>query len=164
MQKEQRVGVFVDVQNLYYSARNLYKSKINFKELLKEAVAGRKLIRAIAYSIRAGEKDEDSFYKALEEIGFEVKAKQLQIFYGGNKKGDWDVGIAMDAIELAHRLDTIVLISGDGDFIPLVQHLRRALGCRVEVVAFGKSCSSKLSEEADRFVDLDQNKKYLLKK
>ena len=164
MQKEQRVGVFVDVQNLYYSARNLYKSKINFKELLKEAVAGRKLIRAIAYSIRAGEKDEDSFYKALEEIGFEVKAKQLQIFYGGNKKGDWDVGIAMDAIELAHRLDTIVLISGDGDFIPLVQHLRRALGCRVEVVAFGKSCSSKLSEEADRFVDLDINKKYLLKK
>ena len=115
MQKEQRVGVFVDVQNLYYSARNLYKSKINFKELLKEAVAGRKLIRAIAYSIRAGEKDEDSFYKALEEIGFEVKAKQLQIFYGGNKKGDWDVGIAMDAIELAHRLDTIVLISGDGN-------------------------------------------------
>jgi len=164
MQKEQRVGVFVDVQNLYYSARNLYKSKINFKELLKEAVAGRKLIRAIAYSIRAGEKDEDSFYKALEEIGFEVKAKQLQIFYGGNKKGDWDVGIAMDAIELAHRLDTIVLISGDGDFIPLVQHLRRALGCRVEVAAFGKSCSTKLSEEADRFVDLDQNKKYLLKK
>ena len=164
MQKEQRVGVFVDVQNLYYSARNLYNSKINFKELLKEAVAGRKLIRAIAYSIRAGEKDEDSFYNALEEIGFEVKAKQLQIFYGGNKKGDWDVGIAMDAIELAPRLDTIVLISGDGDFIPLVQHLRRALGCRVEVAAFGKSCSSKLSEEADRFVDLDKNKKYLLKK
>ncbi len=164
MQKEQRVGVFVDVQNLYYSAKNLYKEKMNFKEVLKEVVAGRKLIRALAYTIKAGEKEEDSFFNALEGIGFEVKSKQLQIFYGGNKKGDWDVGIAMDAIELAPRLDTVILISGDGDFIPLVQHLRRALGCRVEVCAFRRSCSSKLIEEADRFIDLDINKKYLLKK
>ena len=162
--KQQRVGVFVDVQNMYYSAKNLYKAKVNFKSILQEAVKGRNLIRAIAYVVEAQELKEKSFFDALENIGFEIKAKELQIFYGGNKKGDWDVGIAMDAIELAHRLDTIVLISGDGDFIPLVQHLRRALGCRVEVVAFGKSCSSKLSEEADRFVDLDQNKKYLLKK
>lgn len=164
MQKEQRIGVFVDVQNLYYSARYLYKSKINFKEVLKDVVAGRKLIRAIAYAVKAGEKDEDTFFNALENIGFEVKRKQLQVFYGGNKKADWDVGLAMDAIELAPRLDTIILISGDGDYIPLVEHLKRALGCRVEVAAFGKSCSSKLIEESDRFIDLDKNKKYLLKK
>jgi uncharacterized LabA/DUF88 family protein len=160
---EQRVGVFVDVQNLYYSAKNLYNSKVNFREILKSAVDGRKLIRAIAYVIKADVKDESNFFEALENIGFEVKAKDLQVFIGGAKKGDWDIGIAMDAIELAPRLDTIVLISGDGDFQPLVQHLRRALGCRIECVAFGKSASKKLVDEVDSFVDLDLNiRKYLI--
>ncbi len=163
IQREQRIGVFVDVQNMYYSARNLYGGKVNFKDVLRNIVRGRKLVRAIAYAIKAGEKDEEYFYNALEAIGFEVKLKELQIFYGGAKKGDWDIGIAMDAIELAHKLDVIVLVSGDGDFIDLVQHLRRAIGCRVEVAAFGRSCSSKLKEEADEFIDLD-NKKYLIRK
>ena len=85
----------------------------------------------------------------------------MQIFYGGNKKADWDVGIAIDAIELAPKLDVVVLISGDGDYIPLVEHLKRALGCRVEVAAFGRSCSSKLKECADDFMDLD-SKKFIL--
>lgn len=163
-QKEQRVGVFVDVQNLYYSARHLYNSKVNFKEVLKTAVAGRKLIRAIAYTIKAEMKDEATFYHALTTIGFEVKTKDLQIFFSGMKKGDWDIGIAMDAIEMAPKLDVIVLISGDGDFIALVQHLKRALGCRVEVIAFGSSASSKLQDEADHFTNLDENKKYLIKR
>ncbi len=162
--KEQRVGVFVDVQNLYYSARALYNSKVNFKEVLKEAVRGRKLIRALAYAVKAGEKEESTFYKALENIGFEVRLKDLQVFYGGAKKADWDIGIAMDAIEQAHKLDTIILVSGDGDFVPLVEHLKRALGCRVEVMAFGKSTSSKLIDAADHFVNLDENKKFILAK
>lgn len=163
-QKEQRVGVFVDVQNLYYSARHLYNSKVNFKEVLKTAVVGRKLIRAIAYTIKAEMKDEATFYHALTTIGFEVKTKDLQIFFSGMKKGDWDIGIAMDAIEMAPKLDVVVLISGDGDFIALVQHLKRALGCRVEVIAFGSSASSKLQDEADHFTNLDENKKYLIKR
>ncbi|MEK6947802.1 MAG: NYN domain-containing protein [Nanoarchaeota archaeon] len=157
--KEQRVGVFVDVQNMYYSARALYNSKVNFKEILKEAVNGRKLVRAFAYAVRAGEKDEENFHKALDGIGFEVKLKDLQVFYGGNKKADWDVGIAIDAIELAPKLDVVILISGDGDYIPLVEHLKRALGCKVEVMAFGKSCSGKLREATDEFLDMDQNHK-----
>ncbi len=163
-QKEQRVGVFVDVQNLYYSARHLYNSKVNFKEVLKTAVAGRKLVRAITYTIKAEMKDEATFYHALTTIGFEVKTKDLQVFFSGMKKGDWDIGIAMDAIEMAPKLDVVILISGDGDFVPLVQHLKRALGCRVEVIAFGSSTSSKLKEEADHFTDLDQSKKYLIKR
>ncbi len=162
--KDQRVGVFVDVQNLYYSAKNLYKSKVNFGEILRTAVFNRRLIRAIAYVIKADIMAEKSFFDALEQIGFEVKVKDLQVFYGGMKKGDWDIGIAMDAIELAHKLDTVVLVSGDGDFIPLVEHLKRALGCRVEVIAFGKSCSSKLIEEADDFVDLDSSRRFLISK
>lgn len=155
--KEQRVGVFVDVQNMYYSARNIYKSKVNFNTLLREAVRGRQLIRAIAYVIKADVKDEENFFDALKSFGYEVKAKDLQVFYGGAKKGDWDIGMAMDAIELAPKLDAILIVSGDGDFIPLVQHLKHALGCYVEIMAFGKTSSQKLIEEADNFVDMEQN-------
>lgn len=161
--KNQRVGVFVDVQNMYYSAKNLYKTKVNFKTLLIEAVAGRTLIRAIAYGIKADVKDEGNFFDALRNIGYEVKTKDLQTFIGGMKKGDWDIGIAMDMIELAPKLDTAILISGDGDFMDLIQHLKRAIGCRVEVIAFGKSASSKIKENADEFTDLDKNpRKFLI--
>ena len=160
--KYQRVGVFVDVQNMYYSAKNLYKSKVNFKAILTEAVAGRSLIRAITYGIKADVKDESNFFDALRNIGYEVKTKDLQTFIGGMKKGDWDIGIAMDMIELAPKLDTAILISGDGDFTELVQHLQRAMGCRVEVIAFGKSCSSKLKDVADEFTDLDKNPRRFL--
>jgi uncharacterized LabA/DUF88 family protein len=162
--KMQRVGVFVDVQNMYYSAKNLYKAKVNFKEILKEAVKGRSLIRAIAYVIRADIPDEKNFYTALENIGYEVKAKDLQIFVGGAKKGDWDVGIAMDMIELGNKLDTVILVSGDGDYVPLLQHMSRAMGCRTEVVAFGKTSSGKLKIATDMFVDMDQNsRRYLIR-
>ncbi len=165
LQKSQRIGVFVDIQNLYYSAKHLYKAKVNFNEILKEAVKGRSLIRAIAYVIKTDELKEKKFFEALKMIGFEVKAKDLQVFYGGAKKGDWDIGIAMDTIELAPKLDCVVLVSGDGDFVPLVQHLKRALGCKVEVMAFGRSASGKLKEEADIFIDLDKDKqKFLIKK
>ena len=160
--KEQRVGVFVDVQNLYYSAKNLYNAKVNFTQLLRTAVRGRKLVRAIAYVIKAFIKEEKGFHDALDQIGYEVKWKELQTFPGGAKKGDWDIGIAVDTIELAHKLDTIVLVSGDGDFVPLVEHLRRAMGCRIEVIAFGPSSSGKLRESADEFIDLDRDKKKFL--
>jgi uncharacterized LabA/DUF88 family protein len=158
----QRVGVFVDVQNMYYSAKNLYGAKVNFKEILREAVKGRTLIRAITYVIKADIRDEKAFFDALSKIGFEVKAKDLQVFYGGAKKGDWDIGIAMDMIELGPKLDTVVLVSGDGDFVSLVQHLSKAMGCRVEVMAFAKTCSAKLKEAADFFIDMEKAKRRFL--
>ena len=147
---------------MYYSAKNMYNAKVNFAQILRTAVSGRSLIRAIAYVIKADIKEEQNFFEALEKIGFEVKAKDLQIFPGGTKKGYWDIGLAMDTIELAPRLDTIVIVSGDGDYVPLVRHLRHALGCRIEVMAFGKSSSSKLREEADSFVDFDADKRRYL--
>lgn len=163
--KGQRVGVFVDIQNLYYSAKHLYKKKVNFGAVLKEAVQGRILVRAVAYVIKAEAMKEKTFFDALELMGYEVKAKDLQIFYGGAKKGDWDIGIAMDAIEMAPKLDAIVIVSGDGDYKELIQHLQRAHGCRVEAVAFGRSASIKLKETADQFVDLDRHyKKFLMQK
>jgi uncharacterized protein (TIGR00288 family) len=159
----QRIGVFVDVQNMYYSAKQLYSSKVNFRTILKDVIADRELVRAIAYVIKADVKDENTFYDALEDMGFEVRAKDLQVFYSGAKKGDWDVGIAMDVMRLAPKLDTIVLVSGDGDFSDLLEHAK-SLGCRTEVVAFGKTTSHKLRDVTDLFIDLDKDKKYLLKK
>lgn len=159
--KEQRVGVFIDVQNMYYSAKNLYNQKVNFRTILNEAVSNRKLIRAIAYVIKADVKEEKNFFDALEKIGFEVRAKDLQTFYGGAKKGDWDVGIAMDAMRMASKLDSVVIVSGDGDFTDLLHHLK-ALGCRAEVMAFRKTASSKIIAEADNFIDMDKNKRKFL--
>ncbi len=152
--KDQRVGVLIDAQNLYHSAKNLYGSKVNFGNLVKEAVAGRILIRAIAYVITTEGREEDSFFEALGKMGIETKTKDLQVFLGGAKKADWDVGLAVDAIRLASKLDTIVLLTGDGDFIPLVEYLKLTYGVQVEVMSFGKSSSGKLKEAADEFTDL----------
>lgn len=163
--KEQRVGVLIDVQNMYHSAKNLYSSaRVNFKEVLKAGVAGRKLVRAIAYVIRTETGEERSFFEALTKIGIETKVKNLQIFYGGLKKANWDVGIAVDAVKLSPQLDALVLVSGDGDFVPLVNYLK-SQGRQVEVMAFAKSASAKLEEAADDFIDLSQDiKRYLIKK
>ncbi len=160
--KEQRVGVFIDTQNLYHSARNLYQARVNFGAVLKDAVAGRKLVRAVAYVITTEAGDEKNFFEALSKLGIETKTKDLQIFAGGAKKADWDVGLAVDAIKMSPRLDSVVIVSGDGDFIPLVEYLQ-TIGVQVEVVSFGKSTSGKLREAVDDFVDLSLNpRKYLI--
>ena len=160
--KDQRVALFVDVQNMYYSAMNLYKTKVNFTNILKTAVSGRKLIRAFAYVIEADMKGEDKFHDRLELIGFEVRSKELQTFFGGAKKGDWDVGIAMDVLRMAPKVDTIVLVSGDGDFADLLKYVK-SLGCRAEVMSFKKTTSSRLLPETDDFIDLSQDtKKFLI--
>jgi uncharacterized LabA/DUF88 family protein len=160
---EQRVGVFIDVQNLYYSAKNLYGRKVNFGKIVEEAVAGRKLIRAIAYVVRTESQDETPFFEALYKLGIETREKDLQVFAGGMKKADWDVGLTVDAIRLAQSLDAIVLVSGDGDYLPLVEYLQKSSGKQVEVVAFGETTSSRLVEETDDFIDLSEHKdKFLI--
>jgi uncharacterized LabA/DUF88 family protein len=160
--KEQRVAVFIDTQNVYHSARNLYKARVNFGAVLKEVLAGRKLVRAVAYVITTEAGDEKNFFEALTKVGIETKTKDLQIFAGGAKKADWDVGMAVDAIKMAPKLDAVVLVTGDGDFIPLVEYLQTN-GIQVEVASFGKSTSSKLREAVDEFLDLSENpRKYLI--
>ncbi len=162
--KDQRVVVLIDVQNMYYSAKNLYGRKVNFKEILEEALGERRLIRAIAYGIRTETEEEKSFFEALRHRGIEVKVKDLQVFPGGLKKGDWDVGIAVDAIKFSRFVDVIVLVSGDGDFVPLVEYLRYATPVRVELMAFGRSCSGLLKQKVDEFLDLEKDaERFLLK-
>lgn len=160
--KEQRVAIFIDAQNLYHSAKNLYRANVNFGQVVKDALAGRLLTRVIAYVITTESGEEKSFFDALTKIGIETKTKPLQIFGSGAKKADWDVGLAIDAVKLASKVDATVIVSGDGDFVPLVEYLKTR-GCQVEVVAFGKSTSAKLIEAADDYLDLDANpRKYLL--
>ncbi len=159
--KNQRVGVFIDTQNLYHSAKNLYKARVNFGSILKEAVNGRQLVRAIAYVITTETGEEKSFLEALEKTGIETKAKPLQTFFGGAKKADWDIGMAVDAITFSPKLDVVIIVSGDGDFIPLVEYLKAQ--CQVEVIAFSRSASSQLQEIADDFIDLGEDtKKFLI--
>jgi len=162
--KNQRIAVFIDVQNLYHSARSLYDARVNFNELLKTAIAGRQLIRAFAYVISTKTGEEKSFFEALVNLGIEIREKPLQEFFGGAKKADWDVGLAIDAMRVSPNVDTVVIASGDGDFIPLVEYLMVNQGKRVEVLSFGKSTSSALKEVVDEFIDLGESKKYLIKK
>lgn len=163
--KEQRVSVFVDAGNMYHSAKNLYDANVNFQQILEVAVAGRKLVRAVAYVIKSNASDEQGFFDALSKQGFEIKMKDLQVFPGGMKKGDWDIGLAIDAIKMADKLDVVVLVTGDGDFVPLVKYLQENKGCLVEVIAFGDTTSGKLREAADDVVDLGKaTELFLLKK
>ena len=161
--KSQRVGIFIYTQNIYHSAKNLYGAKVNFGQVVKDALDGRVLIRATAYVITTESGDEKNFFEALSKVGITTKTKNLQIFAGGSKKADWDVAMAIDAISLSPKLDAVILITGDGDFIPLVEYLRVTQGCQVELVSFGKSTSSKLIEVVDDFMDLDKNPyKYMI--
>jgi len=163
--KDQRVGVFVDVQNMYHSGKNLYGSNVNFEKILSMAVGSRQLIRAIAYVICSNTSEEQVFFETISKYGFELKIKDLQIFPGGMKKADWDVGIAVDAIKLADKLDVVVLVTGDGDFIPLVRYLKENKGCRVELLSFGRTTSTKLVEEVDDAFDLGKEKnRFLIRK
>jgi uncharacterized protein (TIGR00288 family) len=160
----QRVGVLIDVANLYHSAKNIYSSRVNFREVLKLAISKRNLIRVFAYVVRTKTGEEKPFFEALISLGIETRIKDLQEFYGGAKKADWDVGIVIDAVRMAPSVDAIVLVSGDGDFVSLVEYLKNQ-GKRVEVIAFGKSASGHLKESADEFIDLDEMpSRYLLKK
>ncbi len=153
----QRVAVFIDTQNLYHSARSNYRANVNYQELLNRAVSERQLVRAFAYVIKSEEGTEEKFHEAIEELGIEIRIKDLQVFHTGAKKADWDVGIAVDMIRLTEKVDVIVLASGDGDFLEVMRYCQ-SRGVRVEIMAFDKTTNAKLMDEADLFTDLGDKK------
>lgn len=157
----QRLGVFLDVQNLYHSARAIYNARVNFQNLLRHVQEDRKLIRALAYSVSGGVDEEKGFFDAMGRMGYEIRTKDLQTFASGKQKGNMDMELAIDAMALAPKLDAVVIGSGDGDFRVLVDYLK-GQGVWVGVVAFGKSTSGKLIEAADYFYDLDADTKNFL--
>ncbi|MFC1517628.1 NYN domain-containing protein [Candidatus Margulisiibacteriota bacterium] len=154
--KHQRVGVLVDVQNLFYSARHQYKAKVNFARLLDTVVDGRRMIRSLAYVVQTKEIDQSNFIDMLERNGYEVRSKDLKVRADGSSKGDWDMGIAVDAISLADRLDVIVIVSGDGDYVDLVNMLK-GKGVRVEVASFPKSTAEELIKAANSYIPIEKN-------
>lgn len=170
--KEQRVGIFIDIQNLYHSAKNLYNARVNYKELLRALLGGRKLIRAIAYVVKTDEmagiteqaiSGETAFFDALKRTGIELRIKDIQVFASGAKKADWDVGMAVDAIRMVDFLDVIILVTGDGDFVPLIEYLRIGRGREVEVAAFSRSANNKIREAADEFIGIEEIPKGLIR-
>ena len=154
--KEQRIGIFIDIQNLYHSAKNLYGGRGKHAQLMKALSGGWKLGRPPGYSGKRGDMvGEETFFEALQKAGIELRIKDIQVFPGGAKKADWDIGMAVDAIRMASMLDIIVIVTGDGDFVPLVEYLKLGLGKGVEVAAFGRTTSGRLRESTDTFIDLE---------
>lgn len=158
----QRVGVFIDTQNMYYSARNVFGSKVNFGNIVEEAVGGRQLIRAVCYVVSTKTEEERPFFEALLNLGIEIKDKQLMEYESGQKKADWDVGLTVDVIRMLDMIDVVVLVSGDGDFTPLVEYAKNR-GRIVEVMSFGETTSSRLIDAADFCINLsDAPEKFLI--
>lgn len=151
----QRVAVLVDVQNLFYSAKYQYHAKVNFSKLMDKALAGRQLTRALAYIVKTPDIDQTSFLEMLKSKGFEIRSKDLRIRPDKTSKGDWDMGIAIDAISMAGRLDVIVLVSGDGDFIDLVKMLK-GNGLIVEIISFPKSTNDDLIKESTKYIPIEE--------
>ena len=145
----QRVGVFVDVQNMFYSAKYIMKAKLDFAKLMKKAVRGRQLIRAVCYVIDNPEIDQSGFTDMLIANGYEIKSKELRSRADGSQKGDWDMGIGVDAISMADKLDILVLVSGDGDFADLVYYLK-SKGVFVEAMSFSESTNDDLIKAVEK--------------
>ncbi|UCG29630.1 MAG: NYN domain-containing protein [candidate division WOR-3 bacterium] len=154
--KKETVAIFVDSQNLYYSARMGYAAKVSYEKLLRLITGNRKLIKAYAYIVQPPEGDVKPFATSLERIGYIVKAKDVRTRANGSAKANWDMGIALDILGILDRVDTIVLASGDGDFVPLVD-LIKGKNKRVEIFAFPDNTAYDLKEKADRFEPLGEN-------
>jgi len=153
---DQRVGIFVDVQNMFYSARTLHQSKVDYSKLLGALVSGRKLVRAIAYVVQKPDVDQKAFLEALRRAGYEIKIRELTVRDDGSARGDWDVGITIDSLSMSPKLDTVILVTGDGDFAPLVDALQ-SNGCRVEIVSFEQSTSNDLIRSCQEFVPITES-------
>jgi uncharacterized LabA/DUF88 family protein len=151
-----RVGVFIDVQNMYYSARNIYGSKVNFGNIVLKTLGDQRLVRAIAYTVSTKTGEELPFFEALHKMGIEVNTKELLEYDSGHKKGDWDVGITVDIIRMIDMLDVVVIVSGDGDYVPLGEYVKNR-GRIFHVASFRESTSSKLVECADVYTNFSDD-------
>lgn len=154
--KKERIAIFVDSQNLYYSARMGYAAKVNYEKLLKLITENRNMIKAYAYIVQAPDGDVKPFATSLERIGYIVKIKDVRTRSDGSAKANWDMGMALDILGILDRVDTIILASGDGDFVPLVDFIKTK-NKRVEIFAFAENTAYDLKEKADKFKPLGEN-------
>jgi uncharacterized LabA/DUF88 family protein len=150
-----KVAIFVDVQNVYYTVKQSHGCHFDYRAFWDEVTADREVVRAFAYAIDRGDPKQGQFQQILQSIGFEVKLKPYIQRADGSAKGDWDVGITIDMLELADEIDVAVLASGDGDFDLVVSKLRASHGVQVEVYGVKKLTAQSLIRAANRFVPID---------
>lgn len=150
------VAIFVDIQNVYYTVKASYRRNFDYNKFWAQATANRNVVKAICYAIDRGDQKQREFQNILRAIGFEVKLKPFIQRADGSAKGDWDVGIALDAMEYAEQADVIVLVSGDGDFDLLVKKIRVKHGKRVEVYGVPQLTAASLINEASEFIAIDK--------
>jgi uncharacterized LabA/DUF88 family protein len=151
-----RVSIFVDVQNIYYTTRQAFGAHFDYNAFWRQATADRQLVKATAFAIDRGDEKQRQFQNVLRGIGFEVKLKPFISRSDGSSKGDWDVGIALDAIDCASSSDVVVIASGDGDFDCLVERMRAHYQVEVEVYGVSQLTAEALKRVATRFVPIDQ--------
>ncbi|WCE31343.1 LabA-like NYN domain-containing protein [Vibrio sp. SCSIO 43137] len=151
----QTVAILVDVQNIYYTTRDKFRRNFDYNEFWRLATANRQVIKANAYAIASNQEKQRQFHHILRGIGFEVKLKPFIQRKDGSAKGDWDVGITLDAIELACQADVVVLASGDGDFDLLVQRIIEKHGKKVEVYGVEGLTAQSLIDSASQFNPID---------
>jgi len=151
-----KVVLFVDVQNIYYTAKQTFGRNFDYNKFWLKATTDREVIKAFAYAIERGDQKQHEFQNILRAIGFEVKLKPFIQRSDGSAKGDWDVGITIDAMEYADSADVVVLVSGDGDFDLLVNKLRIDKGKRVEVYGVSELTSTSLINAASEFRPIDK--------
>lgn len=150
-----RVAVFVDVQNVYYTVKQIHGCHFDYRVFWDQVTARREVVGAFAYAIDRGDPKQIQFQQILQSIGFEVKLKPFIQRSDGSAKGDWDVGITIDMLELATEIDVAVLASGDGDFDLVVKKLRETHDLRVEVYGESKLTAASLIQAANRFVPIE---------
>ena len=154
--KLEKVGIFVDVQNIYYTCRQTYRGNFDYNKFWAEVTRDREVVCACAYATDRGDKKQQQFQNILRAIGFEVKLKAVLKRMDGTAKADWDVGIALDVFEQAEQCDTIVLASGDGDFGILLDRIRERFRTQSEVYGVRALTSNQLIGPATRFVPIDE--------
>jgi uncharacterized LabA/DUF88 family protein len=151
------VSILVDVQNVYYTTKQAYGRHFDYNKFWASATKGRSVVQAVAYAIDRGDEKQRQFQNILKAIGFEVKLKPFIQRSDGSAKGDWDVGIALDAMEYAAKSDTIILVSGDGDFDLLADRIRIKLESRVEVYGVKELTADSLIKAASEFIAIDSS-------
>jgi len=149
------ISILVDVQNVYYTTKQAYGRNFDYNKFWAKATKNRTVVKAAAYAIDRGDPKQRQFQNILKAIGFEVKLKPYIQRSDGSAKGDWDVGIALDAMEYAEQSDTIILVSGDGDFDVLAHRLRTKQHSSVEVYGVEALTAVSLIEAANVFVPID---------
>ena len=152
-----KVAVFVDVQNIYYTTRQAYGRQFNYRKLWQRISAGGEIISATAYAIHRGDEKQLKFQNALKQIGFTVKLKPYIQRSDGSAKGDWDVGITIDVLEVARDVDTVVLLSGDGDFDLLLEKIRKDNAVSAEVYGVRALTANSLINSASIYHRIDED-------